>query len=318
MRAVKCQGNGVEVVDVPRPEGDGVRVAIHSAGICGSDLHLVAGGFPLAHVLGHEMAGTTPDGTAVAIEPLLPCGTCDACREGTYNLCVLGPGIVIGTGHDGGMADELRVPERCLVPLAAGATPENACLVEPLAVAVHGLRRAGFRGGQRVAVIGGGTIGLCAVAAATSAGAETALVARHDAQIEAGARLGAKAQTQGVYDLVVDAAGNRQALEQATTLCRPGGTLLLVATYWDGLELPGFALCMKEVNVVPASMYGREGAARDVDVAAGLLARRPEIADVLITHRYPLEAAPEAFATAADRKSGAIKVVLEPGSAARG
>lgn len=314
MRAVRCCDGAVEVVDVPAPRGDGVRVRIRSAGICGSDLHLVDGGFPIAHTLGHEMAGLTPDDTPVAIEPLLPCGACERCRQGRYNLCELGPGIVIGTAHDGGMAEEIVVPERCLVPLARGVDPADACIVEPLAVAVHGLRRAGLRGDQRVAVIGGGSIGLCAVAAARESGAAVALVARHDAQREAGARLGAEDGAEGSFDLVIDAAGTKPALEQAIGLCRPGGTLLLLATYWGGLELPGILLCMKEVNVVPASMYGRDGASRDVDVAAGILAARPELVPALIRHRFPLDAAPEAFATAADRKAGAIKVVLEPGA----
>ncbi len=311
MRAVRARDRKVEVVEVDRPQGEGVRVKIRSAGICGSDLHLLESPFPLAHTLGHEMAGTTPDGTDVAIEPLLPCGACPRCIEGAYNLCARGPGIVMGAAHDGGMAEEILVPERCLVPLPAGVRASDACLVEPLAVAVHGLRRAGLRGGERVAVIGGGSIGLCSVVAAHAAGAKVDLVARHDAQRAAGARLGAGEPSDG-YDLVIDAAGTKSALEQAITLCRPGARLLLVATYWAGLELPGMALCMKEVDVVPASMYGRAGVARDVDVAAGTLALNPEFAKTVISHRYPLEAAPEAFATAADRAAGAIKVVLEP------
>jgi threonine dehydrogenase-like Zn-dependent dehydrogenase len=311
MRAVRRAGNRVEVVDVPAPRGEGVRVQIRSAGICGSDLHLLGSEFPLEHTPGHEMAGLTPDGTPVAIEPLLPCEHCASCRSGAYNLCELGSDIVIGMAHDGGMAEEIVVPERCLVRLPAGVTPEDACLVEPLAVAIHGLRRAGLRGDQRVAIVGGGSIGLCAVAGATSAGAEVGLVARHPTQLEAGERLGAH-DAQGSYDLVVDAAGSRDGLAHALQLCRPGATLALLATYWEGLELPGFDLCMKEVSVVPASMYGRSGVARDVDVAAGTLAARPEIARCLITHRFPLEAAPEAFAAARNREAGAIKVVLEP------
>jgi threonine dehydrogenase-like Zn-dependent dehydrogenase len=302
---------GVRVVQVPPASGEGVRVGIRSAGICGSDLHLVAGGTPLPRTLGHEMAGITRDGTPVAIEPLLACGRCARCREGAINLCDLGPGTILGVAHDGGMADELVVPERCLVRLPAGLEPEDACLAEPLGVAVHGMWRAGLRGDQRVAVVGAGSIGLCAVAAATTAGAEVGLVARHETQREAGRRLGA-GEAQGGCDLVVDAAGTASALSRAVELCRPGGTLLLLATYWEGLELPGFALCMKEVNVVPASLYGRHGATRDFDVAAGILAARPEIAEILITHRFPLDAAAEAFAAAADRASGAIKVVLEP------
>jgi len=299
------------VVDVPPPTGDGVRVKIRSAGICGSDLHLVGTGFALGRTLGHELAGTTTDGTAVAIEPILPCGHCANCASGAYNLCELGPGIVMGIAHDGGMAEEVVVPERCLVPLHPAIPVANASLVEPLAVVVHGLRRARLRGGERVAVIGGGSIGLCCVIAARAAGARVDLVARHDAQRAAGARLGA-GEASGTYDLVIDAAGTKSALEAALPLCRPGARLLLVATYWGGLELPGFPLCLKEVDVIPASLYGRDGASRDVDVAASILARQPEAAGVLITHRFPLDAAREAFATAADRASGAIKVVLEP------
>jgi threonine dehydrogenase-like Zn-dependent dehydrogenase len=311
MRAVRCREGQVELVQLPEPRGEGVRVRIRSAGICGSDLHLVGGPFPLRHTLGHEMAGVTAGGQNVAIEPIRPCESCAACRAGDYQLCERGPSMVLGVAHDGGMADEILVPERCLVPLPAAVPVANACLVEPLAVAIHGLQRAGFRGDARVAVVGGGSIGLCVVAAVRAAGGEVALLARHDAQRAAGERLGAVAAS-GSYDLVVDAAGTRSALESAVGLCRPGGSLLLVASYWEGLELPGLLLCMKEVRVVPASMYGRRGVARDIDVAAATLAARPEISETLITHRFPLDAAVEAFRTAADRKSGAIKVVLEP------
>ena len=138
-----------------------------------------------------------------------------------------------------------------------------------------------------------------------------AAVARHDAQREAAARLGAR-EIEGSYDLAIDASGTRSGLARGLELCRPGGTLLLVGSYWDGFELSGMELCLKEINVVPASMYGRDGAARDIDVAASTLALHPGIADAIITHRYPLEAAEEAFRTAADRSAGAIKVVLEP------
>jgi threonine dehydrogenase-like Zn-dependent dehydrogenase len=85
----------------------------------------------------------------------------------------------------------------------------------------------------------------------------------------------------------------------------------LLATYWEGLELNGFLLSMKEVKVIAASMYSRHGTIRDIDAAAALMARRPEIAQSLITHRLPLDAAVEAFAIAGNR-SEAIKVVLEP------
>jgi threonine dehydrogenase-like Zn-dependent dehydrogenase len=273
---------------------------------------MVAGGFLGDVVLGHEVAGVTDDGTPVAVEPLSPCAACAACVRGDYNLCERGPRMIHGVGRDGGMADELRVPPRALVRLPAGVAVANACLVEPLAVVLHGLRRAGLRGGEHVAVVGGGAIGLCAVAAARAAGTQVALEARHDAQRAAGERLGAAAKASGSYDLVVDAAGTDTSFARAAELARPGGRISLVGSYWTPVAFPGFALCMKEIDVIPASMYGRAGAMRDIDAAAALLAATPELPSAVITHRFPLAAAPEAFAAARGRKSGAIKVVLEP------
>jgi 2-desacetyl-2-hydroxyethyl bacteriochlorophyllide A dehydrogenase len=311
MRAVKCLAGRPAVVDAPVPEGDGVVVRVASAGICGSDLHLLAWNLPM--VMGHEFAGTLPDGTPVAVEPLAPCLTCPACTAGDYQRCARGPAMVMGVGLDGGMAELCLVPESSIARLPAGVELGDACLVEPLAVSVHGVRRGGVGGGDRVAVVGGGTIGQTALVAAQAAGARVDLAARHDRQREAAHRLGAGDVRGSDYDVVIEAAGTTSALAQAVEWCRPGGTVVLLGTYWDGaVEMPGQALCMKEISLVPASMYGRVGPSRDVDVAASLLASRPEIAGAVITHRFPLDAAAEAFATAADRASGAIKVVLEP------
>lgn len=298
------------MVELPLPDGDGVRVKIRSAGICGSDLHLLSSPFAPAVTLGHEMAGELSDGTPVAIEPIKACGHCDCCMRGEYNLCRAGPASLLGVGHDGGMAEEICVPETCLSLLPAALAVKDACLVEPLAVAVHGLRRLGIQAGTRVLVIGGGTIGLCAVAAARDMGARVSLEARHEAQQEAGLRLGAE-PVLPEYDVVVDAAGSASALERAVAVARPRGTLLLLATYWEGMDMPALALCMKEISVLPSSMYGRQQGIRDFDEAAGLLARTPELAESVITHRFPLEAAVEAFDQARKRDSGAIKVVLE-------
>jgi threonine dehydrogenase-like Zn-dependent dehydrogenase len=262
---------------------------------------------------GHEIAGELADDTAVAVEPVIGCGTCECCLRGEYNLCASQIERFLGIGADGGMAEEIVVPESCLVRLPPGVPVEDACLVEPLAVAAHGLRKAGLEDSQQVAVIGGGTIGQCAVAAASHVGASVALAARHEAQLAAGERLGADVlDDSDAYDLVVDCAGTKDALKQACRICRPGGTLLLLASYWDGFEPPATTLCMKEIRVVPSFMYARFDGGRDVETAAALLAARPEIAEVVITHRLPLDAAAEAFELARDRKSGSIKVVLTP------
>jgi threonine dehydrogenase-like Zn-dependent dehydrogenase len=311
MKSVRCSGGAVEVVDVPAPVREGVRVRVRSAGICGSDLHLIAGGMDLPHTLGHEMAGTLADGRDVAIEPLMPCGECDLCATDAYNLCRAGAGMILGVGIDGGMAEEIVVPERCLVPLARGVSARDACLVEPLGIAVHGLRAVGLCANDRVAVVGAGTIGLCAVAYAGGIAAEVGLHARHEAQAEAGERLAAR-PISGEYDLVVDCAGSASGIRRAVRLCRPGGRVLMLATYWSGLEFPAIAFAMKEVRVIPSSLYAVQQNRRDIDVAAELLSTRPELPGVLISHRYPLDAAAEAFRIANDRQAGAIKVVLEP------
>lgn len=312
MRAVRCPEGLPRVVDVPAPvpTDDLVVVDVASAGICGSDLHLLGMGLPLT--FGHELAGHLADGTPVAVEPLAPCGTCPGCLDGNPARCVLGPAIVLGVGLDGGMADQCLVPGRSLARLPAGVDARDASLVEPLAVAVHGIRRGAIRATDRVAVIGGGTIGQMALVAAQATGAAVDLEARHDRQRQAAERLGGGAVT-GSYDVVVEAAGSASALARAVDLARPGGTVVLLGSYWDGeVVMPGLAVTMKEITLVPAVMYGREGPSRDIDVAATMLAARPELPDAVITHRFPLDAAAEAFAVAQDRSAGAIKVILEP------
>jgi len=311
MRAVRCPEGIPTVVDVPEPTGDGVLVTVASAGICGSDLHLLS--FSLPATFGHEFAGTLADGTPVAVEPIDPCHVCDACIDGNTQLCVRGPSMAFGVGRDGGMAEKVLVPTSSIARLPVGVEASNGCLVEPLAVAVHGVRRGNIRGSQRVAVIGGGTIGQTALVVAQQTGAKVDLSARHERQIEAATRLGAGSLDGNGYDVVIEAAGTASALAEAADRCRPGGTIVLLGSYWDGtVEMPGMAIGMKELTLVPAVMYGRSGPSRDVDVAATILAQRPELSDIIVTHRFPLDAAAEAFAVAADRSAGAIKVVLEP------
>ena len=220
MRAVRCCNKQVQVVEVPQPRGDGVRVKVHSAGICSSDLHMIAAGFELPATLGHEVAGIVGDGRAVALEPIAPCGHCDMCVAGDYFLCRSGAGMIHGVALDGGMAEEIIVPERCIVTLPNNVSAADACLVEPLAVAAHGIRMLPLAPGSRVAIIGAGAVGLAAAAVLTPFVATVALGARHDAQKEAGERLGAKLDPTGEFDFVVECAGNTGALKQAARLCQ--------------------------------------------------------------------------------------------------
>jgi threonine dehydrogenase-like Zn-dependent dehydrogenase len=310
MRAVRNTAAGIEVVEVDAPEGDGTRIAVRSAGICGTDLSMAAMG-PLPVTLGHEIAGELSDGTPVAIDPSRPCRRCDQCVQGRTHLCRTSAERALGIGTNGGMADEMVASADSLVPLPRSLRVEDACLVEPLAVAVHGLRLAAVDGGARVAVVGAGSIGLLAAAAARSAGCEVGLVARHDRQIAAGERLGAT-RAAGEYDVVVDAAGSESALRTVGALCRPGATVVELSTHFGLVPVPGLAALMKELRFLWSFTYGTHAGGRDLDTAAMLLARQPEIAAAIVTHRFPLHDAAEAFRVAGDRSAGAIKVVLEP------
>ena len=312
MRAVSCSDGAVEVVEAPEPSTAGITVHVRAAGICGSDLHLVEGRFVDGTVLGHEIAGVTDDGTFVAVEPVISCGTCGFCEAGDNGLCSQAAASTIGIGLDGGMAERVRVPAHLIVPLPPGVDVADASLVEPLAVAVRALARVDVGPSTRVAVVGGGAIGLCAVAVARHLGAEVELIARHDHQRSAGERLGASAPTDQPADVVVEAAGTASALAAAVSRCRPGGKVAIPGTYWEPVELPGLEMGMKEISLVPSIMYGRTSGPRDVEVGAEILAHDPEVARTLITHRFPLDGAVDAFAVAADRAAGSIKVVLEP------
>lgn len=293
----------------PAHATDPVRVRMRSCGICGSDLHLAAWNIPVT--LGHEFAGVLDDGTAVAVQPNVWCGECDRCLAGETQQCRTGLTRMHGVSVDGGLADEVIVDRSCLVPLPQGAGAEHGALVEPLAVAAHALARVGLEPGARILVIGGGSIGLATSAVARSRGVDVDLAARYDHQLEAGERLGARRARAAEYDVVVDAAGSQASLDDAVTHVRPGGTIVVAATYWDPVSF-GTALLGKEAHMVPASMYGHDHGIREFETAAALLAAHPEIADALVSHRFGLDDAPEAFRVSGDRASGAIKVVLGP------
>ncbi len=319
MRAVRNTERGIEVVEAPDPtpesagdpdDAERVVVQVRSASICGSDLHLIEYG-PLPHVLGHEVAGMLDDGTPVAIDPNQPCGTCDQCESGFGHRCRTGAQRVLGIGADGGMAESVAVRRSSLVALPDGLGPEQACLVEPLGVATHAVRIAGLSGGERVGVVGAGGIGLAAVAAARPRAAEVGLVARHERQRVSGERLGA-VPMEGEYDVVLECAGTESALATAVELCAPGGRIVFLSTHWTPVAIPGVPALMKELGFQWSFTYGAHEHGTDLGDAAALLAAEPAIAETLITHRFALDDAAEAFRVAGDRAAGAIKVTIEP------
>ncbi len=314
MRAVRHTPSGPAVIEVDAPDGPGERVAIVSSGICSADLHGISYA-PQPVTLGHEFGGRTDDGREFAVVPNRPCGLCDQCIAGRNELCVSLRDTILGFFRDGGMADEVVVDPSCLVPLPADVDARDACLVEPLAVALHAFNRAETRSwpktGGPVLVVGGGAIGLASVAVARHLGYDVDVVARHPFQTEAAERLGAGTARGSEYELVIEAAGTQTALDTAIERARPGGAVAIPAMYPAGVTV-GIELSMREVTLVPAFTYGHHHGRREFDDAVAVLAGQPELPATMITHRFPLDDAPEAFRVAGDRAAGAIKVVLEP------
>jgi threonine dehydrogenase-like Zn-dependent dehydrogenase len=101
-------------------------------------------------------------------------------------------------------------------------------------------------------------------------------------------------------------------LASAVHLAKPSAQVVIPGIYWGPVALPGLALCLKQVSLCPTTLYGRHAGGRDVDNAAALLATTPELVSTIVTHRFALDDAVDAFSAAASRSSGAIKVLLEP------
>jgi threonine dehydrogenase-like Zn-dependent dehydrogenase len=312
MKAVRSIEGGVAVVDLDEPPGtDGELLAMRATSICGSDLSYIR--FGSRSILGHELAGVRDDGSAVVVEAIYGCMECAQCLRGAYNLCPTHGQRALGISADGGMAEHFRVPTARLVPLPPGFDVRDASIVEPASVSWHALRLAGAGPDARVAVVGAGALGLLAVAGARRIGvADVALEARHTFQKEAGERLSARVGPDGLYDVVVEAAGTEASLARCGELVAPGGTIVVLGVHFGPVQLDWMPLFHKEARVIPSLGYCAHDGGREMEDAAAMLADDPEIARTLITHRFPIEESVEAFRVAGDRATGAIRVVIEP------
>jgi 2-desacetyl-2-hydroxyethyl bacteriochlorophyllide A dehydrogenase len=308
MKAVRNAPPLVEVVDVDDPVGDGELIRVAAAGICASDLLYLEYGS--RQIAGHEFAGTLQDGTPVAVEAIFGCESCAQCEQGNFNHCEVSGPTALGMLEAGGMSEYFVAPKRAVVKLPPGLALRNASLVEPASVALHGCHAGRVAPDMRVAVVGAGAIGVLAAAGLQSMGAsEVALEARHSHQHEARELIGAH-EPVGDYDVVIETAGSESRLHRAVELARPGGTVVNLGVYGD-ITWPHAQAFMKEVSLRPSLGYATRNGRREFAQAKEMLAGRPELGELLITHRYPMDAAPEAFQMAKDRSKGVFRVVIE-------
>lgn len=337
--AIFLPDGGVEMRDVPmsEPEAGGVMLRVRACGICGSDLHGLRGAwpprpFPVGHEIAGEVIAAGPGsgvavGDHVAVEPTIGCGRCRYCEGGNYNHCL--ELRFVGGSLPGGYAEYVTVPlARNLHRLPSELPWDVAAMTEPLAVGVHALRLAGVACGMSVAVVGGGTIGLLALAAARAMGAtRTTLLAKYPHQAERAERLGAdlvaltedtdatarlSAALDGGADVVIEAVGARSnAPQQSLELVRKMGTVVLTGVFTGPVQLEANKIVGKEARVLGSNCYSASIAQRrDFQITVDLLARGAVDAAAVITHRYPLSEAPAAFATSLDKRSGVVKAVL--------
>ena len=213
--------------------------------------------------------------------------------------------------RDGGLAEYVRVDPNQIFTVPHEVDPAAVGLVEPLAVVMHGINRASIQSGSRAVIIGAGSIGLLTAAALVDRGVFVDIVTRHPHQSAAAETLGARpiSQPGSDYDVSFDAVCSQQSFDACVAATRPCGTLLEFGMFWTPVTLNNM-LMMKEITVIPSIFYGHTHEHHDFEEAIDLLRRAPLLIDTVVSHRYSLTDAAEAFRVANDRKSGAIKVHL--------
>jgi len=331
MRRAVWSTGGLEVVD-DEPgtlEPGWVRLKVEACGICGSDLHFWHGHLrrPVGTSPGHELVGTLIDGPAdladvrYAVSPNVTCGTCDFCRRGQTNLCGRGgPGL--GLGRNGGLAELVDAPLANLAPIPDGVDAVTASLTEPLAVTVRGVGLARVEPDSTVLVLGAGTIGLCAALVARDRAREVAIAARHPHQRAAAERLGVTVLGEDEViewgkahrpDVVIESVGGAaDTLGDAIRVVGRGGRIVILGTFSAPKEVDLQRLMMKEVALLGSFCYGTGDREAEFTTAARLTGRWCEELDALTTHQFALDDVADAFRTADDKATGAIKVTLTP------
>jgi len=318
MRALVRVAGGVDVAEQPdpKPRPDEVVVAVHSCGICGSDVHGVeaniggVGGIP-----GHEFSGTIAElgsavtgwhvGQPVAVNPLGGCGACDPCQRDMPIRCAARPNL--GLNAPGGFAEYVAVPYAQLLALPDALPVEYGSRVEPLAVALRAVVDAQPAPGDNAIVLGVGPIGLHLILVLRALGAGTivavgrASVGRREAAAACGADVVLDSRTINVVDYVRDSgldvaqayecSADPMALVHLSHAVRVGGTLAAVALGWSASSFDTHSFVAKGQRMFGSCAYGQRHFARALELIAS---RQVDVAP-LISECVPIAEGPSAF-----------------------
>ncbi len=330
----------LEEIPDPVPAPEEVVVKVKSAGICGSDIHYFKEGrigdyVPLnPFVPGHEFSGEVVQtganvreikaGMRVAVDPSQPCRFCYYCRTGHYNLCehmkFFGSASVI-PHINGAFAEYVAVPQQNCFPIPDSVGFMEAALLEPLSVAVHAVVSSGIITGKSVMITGGGTIGQLLLLAAKASGAGSTMVSEieeyhrnvalqmgadatmnpHDLPMESGTGVNEKAN----FDIIFEASGAEQAINQALKLVRRGGTIVQLGFLPDKIQIPGNLIMTKELRLLGSFRY-----ANKFDIALHMIASGKINVKPLVSQIIPFDSLVEGIELASSGKN-VIKVMIE-------
>lgn len=347
MRALVFRGPNqiaLETVPIPRAGAGEAVIRVTLTTICGTDLHILKGEYPVhpGLIIGHESVGIIHElgggvtgyevGDRVLVGAITPCGQCNFCLSGDWSQCggAIG-GWKFGNTINGAQADYLLVPnaQANLAKIPDGLTDEQVVLLADIAsTGISAAESADLQIGDTVAVFAQGPIGLCATAGAKLKGASLIITVDTDpVRMEMSKRMGAdvvldfsqgdvvdqiKHLTRGRgVDVAIEALGTQSTFENALRVLRPGGTLSSLGVYSGKLSVPlePFAAGLGDYKIVTTLCPGgKERMRRLMElVRHGRLDLAP-----LLTHTFPLERITEAYRLFGDRRGGVIKVAIKP------
>jgi 2-desacetyl-2-hydroxyethyl bacteriochlorophyllide A dehydrogenase len=319
------------------PQPDEVLIKIHTAAICGSDLHLFKGKHPsvtLPSAVGHELAGEVAAigrevtgfsiGDRVTVEPVIACGTCHYCQKGDYHLCQI-ISFQYRKGQ-GSFAEYFYAPQHRTYKLPDSLSYDEGALIEPLSVALHAVKKSGISIGQSSAVIGAGAIGLLVSMLLKNLTGIKPLVADvNDFRVQKAMDFGA----QGIFtgrgeDLLqivkgktnnlgvehaFEAVGMEATLVQALQVIRKGGKVTLLGIFEEQYpKIPINLFVQREI-----SLAGSQGYSWDFQDSLNLVDQGQINLSELITTRLPLNQLQQGFDTLCQPGNKQVKVLLENG-----
>ena len=258
-------------VDKPKPGTKECLVKVLACGICGTDRHIYHGEYPSTKpvILGHEFGGVIEEvgpsskfkvGQVVSVDPNIVCGKCMDCQADRTAFC---PELTaLGVNINGGLAEYVLTPDTQIYPVSGGLNPLHLAFIEPLACSIRGLDLANLKGGEKVAVLGGGVIGLLVVQLAKLAGAsEIVLITRQKFRRDVALKIGATRvidpNSEDVntavtnMDVVFECAGAVETFQQAQNIARRGGSVIVLGlTASDAtLEVNPFNIVVNELRI---------------------------------------------------------------------